>query len=69
MWESTRQMEFLHNTFGETDPERIEHQISYLNGLGFSNIEFRLFPGVAHQLNSQMISSAMSFLVDHSISD
>lgn len=63
MWESVKQMEFLHTTFGETDPVRLENQVEYLTNIGFPNIEFRVYPGVGHQLNSQMISTAMSFLL------
>jgi hypothetical protein len=65
MWESVEQMEFLHDNFGETDPVRLQNQVEYLNGIGYENIEFKLYPGAQHELNEEMINDFTSFLLDH----
>jgi pimeloyl-ACP methyl ester carboxylesterase len=64
MWESVSQMEFLHNTFGETDPVRLQAEIDYLNKIGYENIEFKLYPGARHEITDQMIDDFMEFLSD-----
>jgi pimeloyl-ACP methyl ester carboxylesterase len=68
-WQSVDQMEFLFTTFGETDPARLENQVSYLNSNGYSNISFKLYPNVGHVLTEEMIQDAMDFLLDHSSND
>lgn len=65
LWESLRQMEFLHTHFGETDPVRLQKQVDYLKSIGYDNIEFKLYQGARHELNNQMISDFMDFLVEH----
>jgi hypothetical protein len=64
MWDSVVQMEFLHNTFGEVDPVRIEAQVAYLNQIGFDNIVFHLYPGIRHEYNMEIVNDFMSFLND-----
>ena len=64
MWESVSQMEFLHNNFGETDPIRLQNQVNYLNGVGFVNINFKMYPGVPHSITDQMIDDFMEFLAE-----
>lgn len=65
MWESNAQMEFLHNTFGETDPIRLENQVNYLNSIGFKNLEFKFYPGVPHKLTLEMLEDFINFLVEN----
>lgn len=48
LWRSQAQIVFLRNTFGETDPTRLENQVEYLNSLGYNNITFKLYAGVGH---------------------
>jgi pimeloyl-ACP methyl ester carboxylesterase len=64
-WESVDQMEFLLTNFGETDPVRLQNQVGYLNTIGYTNIEFRLYPGVGHELTRSMVDDLMGFLTDH----
>ena len=61
MWRTQEQLDFLNNTFGDTDPIRIQNEVAYLNGNGFSNIRFKMYPNVPHQMTEQSINDVMSF--------
>lgn len=61
MWRTQEQLDFLNNTFGDTDPIRIQNEATYLNRNGFSNIYFKMYPNVPHQMNDQSINDVMSF--------
>lgn len=62
MWESVDQLDFLKSHFGETDPVRLQNQIDYLNSIGYTNITFKLYEGVAHNFTGQMARDVMAFL-------
>jgi pimeloyl-ACP methyl ester carboxylesterase len=63
-WESIDQMEFLHSTFGNTDPVRLGNQVRLLQEFGYNQIEFRLYGGTPHQLTPAMMNDLMTFLSD-----
>lgn len=46
--------------WGETDPERLENQYQYLEEAGY-NVNFTLYPGVAHDYNAEMINDVKTF--------
>jgi len=47
------QIDFIKTTFGDTPPEILENQCSYLNNLGY-DVTFKLYPGVGHELISDV---------------
>jgi hypothetical protein len=51
----------LFSNFGEQDPQRLENQVKQMNLLGFSNVYFKLYPGVGHEYNDQMINDTFEF--------
>jgi len=65
LWRSQKQIDFLIETFGETDPVRIENQINYLNSIGFDNIIFKMYPGVGHTYSDEMLSDLLAFFRYH----
>jgi hypothetical protein len=48
VWSSIEQINFLNQTFGATDPVRLQNQVQYLNQLGYQNIKFDSRIGVGH---------------------
>lgn len=65
MWQSVGQLDFLDETFGDTDPVRLANQIKYLNGLGYSNITFKLYAGVGHSNTDSMSRDVLAFFRAH----
>ena len=45
----------LFNLFGEEDPERLQNQVIHLKTLGYTNVYFKLYPGIRHEVTKQMI--------------
>lgn len=58
-------VDFLMNTFGKTDPVRLENQVKYLNNKGYNRIVFKKYIGVGHQITGEMIQDAMDFFKAH----
>jgi len=58
------QMEFLNETFGNSDPIRVENQCAFMSETE-CNVEFKLYPGVAHQITSDMVNDTFSFLAKY----
>lgn len=54
------QIEFLNDTFGDSDPVRLENQADYINEIG-GNVEFKLYPGIGHNYTSEMIDDSFTF--------
>lgn len=48
VWATRFQVDLLNAAFGGADPERLGNQVRYLNGVGYREIRFRLYPGVGH---------------------
>ena len=65
MWESTSQLRFLNESFGNTDPVRIRNQVIYLNELGYSKIVFKSYPDVGHELTAEMSRDFQAFIRSH----
>jgi len=65
LWRTQSQIDFVNQTFGDTDPIRLRRQVQYLQGLGYDNIEFRSYPGVGHSYTSEMIADVMEFFSRH----
>ena len=65
VWRSPGQIYFLKSTFGDTDPIRLQNQVSYLNNLGYINITFELYPGIGHQLTGDMLNDVFAFFYAH----
>ena len=61
LWRTQSQIDFLNNTFGNTDPIRLENQVNYLNNLGYTNILFKMYPGIGHQIIPEMVNDTMAF--------
>lgn len=47
--------------FGNTDPDRLNSQVSYLNSFGFNNIHFKLYPGYWHIQYQDQIADIYNF--------
>jgi len=58
------QMKFLNETFGDNDPVRLENQYTYMSEQG-CKVELKLYPGVAHQITSDMINDTYSFFAKY----
>ena len=65
LWRTQSQIDFLNNTFGDTDPVRLENQVNYLNSIGYDNITFTEYVGVGHQFTSEMINDFLAFFSAH----
>lgn len=55
------QIDFINNIFGNTDPIRIENECNYMTEIG-CNIQFKLYPGVGHEITSEMNDDVWTFL-------
>jgi len=58
------QMDFLNENFGNSDPVRVENQCAFMSETE-CNVEFKLYPGVAHQITSDMVNDTFSFLAKY----
>ena len=58
------QMDFLDENFGNSDPIRVENQCAFMSEME-CNVEFKLYPGVAHQITSDMLNDIFSFLAKY----
>lgn len=65
LWRTQAQIDFLNSTFGSTDPIRLQDQVAYLNSLSYSNITFRLYVGIGHQLTNEMLDDTFAFFSAH----
>lgn len=65
VWRTYSQIVFLNNTFGNSDPIRLQNQVKYLNNLGYNNIIFKLYPGVGHQWTEEMWNDFLAFFLTH----
>lgn len=61
LWKSQEQVNFLINTFGASDPIRLQNQVSFLNSKGYNNIVFHMYSGVSHTITPQMVNDTFSF--------
>lgn len=68
VWESS-EVVFLDNTFGSSDPVRLQNQVEYLIQNGFENMHFRMYTGVAHSYTDTMILDVMNFFTNHDLSE
>ena len=62
MWESTSQLYFLNEVFGNSDPIRLENEITFLNELGYDNIIFEIDPQISHYKSGDMFYKYHKFL-------
>lgn len=53
------------NLFGDTDPKRIQTQVEYMNSLGFTNIQFALYPGYKHEYHDDQIADLFAFFEEN----
>lgn len=60
LWNTQSQIDFLNDTFGDTDPVRLKKQTEFLVDLG-CKITFKLYPGVGHQRTSRMYDDIFLF--------
>jgi len=63
-WRTQSQVDFLNNTFGYTDPVRLENQVNYLNSIGYNNITFKKYPGIGHEHTWEMREDSFAFFSD-----
>jgi predicted esterase len=57
---SESQRTLINNTFGSTDPVRVQAQSNYLISKGHT-VTFTMYQGVGHTLTSQMVSDSFDF--------
>ncbi|MFH0733849.1 MAG: alpha/beta hydrolase [bacterium] len=60
LWDSQNQIDFLNNTFGQTDPVRLEKQINLLTKLGCDAV-FKKYPNMAHQRTKEIFEDMFKF--------
>ena len=60
LWRTQAQIDFLTRTFGLTAAVVVKNQAGYMNGLGY-DVTFKSYPGIAHQVTSEMISDTFDF--------
>ena len=54
------QIDFINNIFGGSDPVRVENECDYMAGIG-CNIQFKLYPGVGHEITQEMNDDTWTF--------
>ena len=55
----------LYGLFGREDPERLENQVQHLNSLGYTNVQFKLYPAIQHVITPQMIKDTFNFFENY----
>jgi len=65
VWRTPGEIYFLKASFGDSDPIRLQKQVAYLNNLGYTNIIFKLYPGIGHQLTDEMLDDTFTFFNAH----
>lgn len=61
-WGSGTTYSYLISQFGYMGPEMLEGQVEYLNKIGYTNIQFKLYPEIGHSITEDMRSDVMEFL-------
>ncbi len=60
LWNTQDQIDFLNNTFGDSDPVRVHNQAQWLINCGYP-VEFRMYPGIGHSMNRAMYEDVFEF--------
>jgi len=55
----------LFNLFGRDDPERLQSQVEHTNKLGFTNVFFKLYPGITHVFTDRMVEDTFEFFDEY----
>jgi predicted esterase len=58
------QIQFLNETFGDSDPVRLKNQCDYIKGMG-CDVRFKLYPGVGHVYTREMINDVYTFFAQY----
>jgi len=58
------QMDFLNDNFGNSDPIRLANQYAFMSEKE-CNVEFKLYPDVAHEITSDMLDDTFSFFAKY----
>jgi pimeloyl-ACP methyl ester carboxylesterase len=60
LWQTQAQIDFIHNSFGDTPPTILENQSVYLRDLGY-DITFKAYAGIGHSYTNDMIEDYLNF--------